>query len=126
MYFLQPIYHPVIPDYMKQALLLVVFFLSFSAIGFSQASNQRLALNTPSKKIEIKVFPNPVTNHFSIKNNKEVKEIIVFNMIGRALKRYNYVSGQKYFVGDLPKGMYLIQFLGPKNKIITTQRVSKR
>jgi len=111
---------------MKQALLLFVFFLSISAIGLSQASNQRLALNTPSKKIEIKVFPNPVTNHFSINNNKEVKEIVVFNMIGRALKRYNYVSGQKYFVGDLPKGMYLIQFLANKNKIITTQRVSKR
>lgn len=111
---------------MKQALLSIVFLFSVSALATAQKSNSQLALNSSAKKIEIKVFPNPVTNHFSINNQKEVKEIIVFNMVGRAMKRYNYVAGEKYFVGDLPKGMYLIQFLGAKSKIITTQRVSKR
>lgn len=111
---------------MKQALLLFVLLISISALGFSQSSSKQIAQNNSFKKIEIKVFPNPVTNHFSINNNNEVKEIVVFNMIGRAMKRYNYTAGEKYFVGDLPKGMYLIQFLGAKNKIITTQRVSKR
>ncbi len=111
---------------MKQALLSIIFLLSISAIATAQKNNPQLALNSSTKKIEIKVFPNPVTNHFSINNQKEVKEIIVFNMVGRAMKRYKYVAGEKYFVGDLPKGMYLIQFLGAKSKIITTQRVSKR
>lgn len=111
---------------MKQALLLFVLMIVFSALGFSQSSKDQLAFNDFSKRIEIKVFPNPVTNHFSINNTGEVKEIVVFNMIGRAMKRYNYTAGEKYYVGDLPKGMYLIQFLGDKNKILTTQRVSKR
>jgi len=111
---------------MKQALLSTIFLLSLSVLAVAQKSNSQVALNSPSKKIEIKVFPNPVTNHFSINNNKEVKEIVVFNMVGRAMKRYNYSAGEKYFVGDLPKGMYLIQFLTTKSKILTTQRVSKR
>lgn len=111
---------------MKQALLSFVLLLTFSALVQAQKSSSQLALNASHKKIEIKVFPNPVTNHFSINHNKEVKQIVVFNMIGRAMKRYNYTAGEKYFMGDLPKGMYLIQFLGTKNKILTTQRVSKR
>ena len=48
-------------------------------------------------------------------------------MVGRQMKSFE--AGEvdsRYFIGDLNRGMYLVQILGENNKIITTKRVSKR
>ena len=47
--------------------------------------------------------------------------------IVREMKSFDVAEGgEKYYVADLPKGMYLIQLLGKSSKIIKTQRLSKR
>ena len=79
-----------------------------------------------AKKVEIQVFPNPVITHFSINNNFQVRNIVVFNLVGKELKRFNYTADERYFLGDLPKGIYLVQFLDKEKSILTTRRISKR
>ncbi|MFK7934488.1 MAG: T9SS type A sorting domain-containing protein, partial [Saprospiraceae bacterium] len=75
---------------------------------------------------DLQVFPNPATTHIGVKHEGEVTMIKVFNLVGRHMKTFTTSPGEKHFVGDLPRGMYLIQLVNNRNKIITTKRVNKR
>lgn len=75
---------------------------------------------------EISIFPNPATEYISIANDSNVKQIIIFNVVGRKMKTFDAISGQKYNVSELPNGMYLIQLRDHNMKVLTTQRISKR
>lgn len=107
---------------MKQTLLAILFFVSVFAqlgAGIIEAENPQ-----PSK---VAVYPNPATNFISVDNADNVKQIAVFNLVGKKLKTFeNVVKDERYDVSDLPNGMYLIQIIDHANKIVTTQRVSKK
>lgn len=76
---------------------------------------------------KIKIFPNPATEYISIDNAQDVKELNILNLVGRKLKVIDNVQQDvQYDISDLPNGMYLVQVIDQKNKIITTQRLSKR
>ena len=113
---------------MKKNLLLLFLLFCGSILMAQNSNNQQLALldKTTKSKGELKIFPNPATNFISVSENDQVKQILVFNLVGRKMKTFKAIKGEKHFVGDLPKGIYLIQLLGDKNKILRTQRVSKR
>lgn len=74
----------------------------------------------------IQVFPNPATEYFNVSSNQQVERITVYNLLGREMKSFIFTDGDRYFVGDLPKGMYLVQMTGKDNRLISTQRLSKR
>lgn len=113
---------------MKQALLTFSLLL-FIQIGFSQSSfSDRLSIKRTggTESVELRVFPNPATIYFSLSDNESVQEIHVYNLVGKEMKNFLYEKNQKYSVEDLPKGVYLIQMRGKDEKIIVTQRLSKR
>lgn len=109
---------------MKRSILLIFFTLCLSALALAQGKQS--IPRTSVNKVEIQVFPNPVQTHFSINNNTEVRDILVFNLVGKELKRFEYSDDERYFLGDLPKGIYLVQFLDKQKNILTTRRISKR
>jgi len=115
---------------MKHTLLL--FFFSFVLLfaNAQQSIGERLAMNSPDPgdQVNITIFPNPATNHIGLSQSEGVARILVFNMVGRQMKKFKAASDSdhQYFVGDLPRGMYLIQIMGPNNEVITTKRISKR
>ena len=79
------------------------------------------------KKTKLTIYPNPFTNYIKITDEAEtVKQIAIFNLLGKKMKTYKVTSGESYYVADLPRGFYLVQMLGEKNKIIKTQRIQKR
>ena len=113
---------------MKQALLSFSLLL-FIQIGFSQSSfSDRLSIKRTggTESVELRVFPNPATVYFSLSDNETVQKIHVYNLVGREMKSFSYEKNEKYSVEDLPKGLYLIQMRGKDEKIIATQRLSKR
>ena len=113
---------------MKKLLLLSIVVL-FGSVLSAQSLSERLAIRkNTTNKVELKVFPNPVTSFINLSSNSKdiVEKIQIFNLVGRKMKSFDFEEGEKYFVGDLPKGMYLIQLLGAKSQILRTQRVSKR
>lgn len=110
---------------MKRALLLLLCTSFLYTLTFAQ-SQQSVNRSTLANKVEIQVYPNPVQTHFSINNNTQVKDIVVFNLVGKELKRFVYSDNERYFLGDLPKGIYLVQFLDRQKNILTTRRVNKR
>ncbi len=113
---------------MKRTLLLFLLLFVIKA-GFAQNSfNDRLSIKrtAASESVELRVFPNPTTVSFSLNDNDSVQDIHVYNLVGREMKSFTYEKNQKYSVEDLPKGIYLVQMRGKDEKIIATQRLSKR
>jgi hypothetical protein len=103
---------------MKQ--LLLVFFLLLGGIALqAQQSN--------STKPELSVFPNPAIDNISVyDNNDVVSQIIVFNLVGKKMKTFEHIKGEYHYVGDLPKGVYLVQMIDKSKRILTTQKIDKR
>lgn len=108
---------------MKQTLRLISF-LSLIVLFAFQATG---APGPQPKVTKIKIYPNPATSFISIDNAQDVKELYILNLVGRKLKIIENVEQDvQYDISDLPNGMYLVQIIDHKNKIITTQRLSKR
>lgn len=115
---------------MKHILLLFLFSFASLLTSAQQSLNERLAMSSPDPgdRVNITIFPNPATNHIGLSQSDGVARILIFNMVGRQMKNFKAAgdSDHRYFVGDLPRGMYLVQIMGPNNEVITTKRVSKR
>ncbi len=107
---------------MKQTIL--VFFFAFASLALFGQSN---ADGGGSSPVKISIYPNPATNYISLNKDENVRDIAVFNLVGRKLKTFqNVEKDEHYDVSDLPIGMYLVQVIDDNNKIMTTQRISKR
>ncbi|PSR12132.1 MAG: hypothetical protein DA408_14310 [Bacteroidetes bacterium] len=108
---------------MKHLILLFSFCL-LTSFAFGQGS---LAYGGSStKSIDVQVYPNPASDYVKVTDNSEVRQVAVFNLAGRKIKSYNYSIGEQYFVGDLPRGMYLIQLVGEENRRLATRRINIR
>ncbi|MEM9886072.1 MAG: T9SS type A sorting domain-containing protein [Bacteroidota bacterium] len=72
------------------------------------------------------VYPNPSGNFLQLANTQNVKRMVVYNMVGRAVKDFEVKQGVDYDIGNLPNGIYLVGLFDQKGNIIKTVRVSKR
>jgi Secretion system C-terminal sorting domain len=114
---------------MKKKLLFLLLPLFLTTASFAQNTIEQQDDKPVAKLISkknISVYPNPAINFISLSDSEDVKQLIVFNVVGRKMKSFMVSEGEKYNISELPKGMYLIQILDFNNKIITTQRLSKR
>ncbi len=103
---------------MKQLLLAFFFVLGGFALQAQQSNSAKPALT---------VFPNPAIDNISVyDNNDQVNQIFVFNLIGKKVKTFEHLKGEYHYVGDLPKGVYLVQMLDKAKHILTTQKIDKR
>lgn len=114
---------------MKQSLLLVIFMILGTAAFAQLAVNPKADIKEIKRagdKLELQLYPNPTTDYISLNDNDQVDELVVYNLLGRQVRRFTYAKGEKYNVEDLPKGMYLVQLLAKGDRILNTQRLSKR
>lgn len=80
--------------------------------------------DAPTPMLEI--FPNPTADYFGLTHSNSLKKINVYNMLGRKQRTFNVGQGKKYFVGDMPAGMYLLAFIDKDGKVTKTTRLVKR
>ena len=115
---------------MKKGLLFILLSFAFYTFNFAQVAKVDDDSRTFSKqnpRIDLKVYPNPsYGNFFFIKGSEAIRKVELYNLVGRKMKTYYATSNKKYEVGDLEKGMYLVQFLDENDLVITTQRFTKR
>lgn len=74
----------------------------------------------------VKIYPNPAFNFIGLNNISGIGSIIIYNLVGRKMKKFIPEQGERYDITDLPRGMYLVQLLGEDGKVVTTQRMSKK
>lgn len=108
---------------MKHFILLFSFCF-ITTLAVSQSSYR--STSAASQDIELRVYPNPTTDYLKINNNNVVDQIAVYNLAGKRIKSFNYSNGQKYYVGDLPRGMYLIELTNSNHRRLATRRISVR
>lgn len=72
------------------------------------------------------IFPNPTSEYFGLTNVNSTQELQIFNSLGKKQYSYEVAPGKRYYVGDLPTGMYLVAFLNKKGKITKTTRLVKQ
>lgn len=77
-------------------------------------------------KSNLKIYPNPAFDFIRLKESTGVKSLVIYNLVGRKVKKFDAEKGKSYRIADLPKGMYLVQLLGKDGKVLTTQRMSKK
>jgi len=110
---------------MRKILLLIPFlYFSITANGQSLAKHSSNKSATVEKII--KIYPNPAFNFIGLNNVSDVSSIIIYNLVGRKMKKFAAQKDERYDVTDLPRGMYLVQLLGNDGKVVTTQRMSKK
>lgn len=70
------------------------------------------SVNNPSRKIEIKISPNPFTTQLQIQYTiTQPGELMVYDALGRKVKSCSLPSNQKTFqfsLAELPTGVYLV------------------
>ena len=93
---------------MKKLILAIAFaFISFAASA---------QMEKRSDNITISIYPNPATEFITLNNEDVVKNIVLFNMVGRKMRTFTAEKGERYEIGDLPNGLYVIQVFG-KNRL---------
>ncbi len=87
---------------------------------------------TPSSTNEVQVekitmFPNPTDDVFSISSSSGnvIKKVVVYNLIGRAVREFETAGNRTFNVADLPRGNYLVRMLDKDGKSIVTRLLQK-
>ena len=75
---------------------------------------------------DIKVYPNPATNYIMISENDKVDQVLIYNVLGKLVKKFEAESHKKYFISDLRTGMYIVRLLDSKSNLVKTRRINKR
>lgn len=111
---------------MKYFLLFFVLVLASFSVNAQSTFREQLAYKSDMDVERVLIYPNPAIDYIQIEGGSKVKELVIFNLVGRQMKTFTASEGQKYFIGDLPKGLYLVQLRDAQKRTLTTQRVNKR
>jgi hypothetical protein len=72
-----------------------------------------LSVTTPDLKKDILIYPNPASDHFSVKNlsNSSINSIEIFDMIGNKVQLIDRIENNSIRISrnDLSSGLYLIK-----------------
>lgn len=114
---------------MKKTLLLLftsLFIFSLATAQMSGIEDSQDPVAIDQIKSNAKIYPNPAIDFIGLQSGEGVSQIAVFNVVGKKLKSFSVEESDRYYIADLPKGMYLVQLLTPNGKIVKTQRLNKR
>jgi hypothetical protein len=73
----------------------------------------------------VKLFPNPVAESFSLDNADDVHRILVFSTDGRQVADFQPNAGQFYSLADQPAGHYAVALEGKNGKIFQVISIRK-
>ncbi len=89
-----------------------------------------LTITTPlyqtDKANSISIYPNPATDHFKISDSKDLESIVIYNLIGKPVKKIDDFSENIFYIHDLQDGTYLVQFNSKYKNNVQTSRLTKR
>jgi Secretion system C-terminal sorting domain len=107
---------------MKKNILSIALII-FASLTLSAQIERK---NDSAIRPTLSVYPNPATEYISVNHEEVVRNIYVFNLVGRKMRVFEVEKGERYEIGDLPNGLYVIQLIGKDSKILTTQRLTKK
>lgn len=88
---------------------------------FNQTSSSR-----DFSRVNLKLYPNPTRDYFQLTDYADLDQVILYNLVGRELRRFNAFPGSKFAVADLTRGMYLVRLVDNRRRVVKTLRLNKR
>lgn len=74
----------------------------------------------------IRIYPNPSGDYLTLSSKRNIARMVVYNMVGRAVRSFDVDDNNMYDISGLSNGIYLVSLYDRKGSIIKTLRVSKR
>ena len=91
--------------------------------GFSQGSSFNDF--STAEGVDIKMYPNPAREHFSVEIETPISSITINNILGKEITRYSANTENKYSIGGLRKGIYIVRLFDEKDQLIKAVRLCK-
>ena len=82
--------------------------------------------NNEVKNIEIKVYPNPAFNSFSVEYNQGLNRIDLYSILGKKVTSFKAQQRSSYDISHLDDGLYFVKLVGPNEQMLRTIRLQKR
>lgn len=74
----------------------------------------------------VKLFPNPSTDFFTLENAEAVASMRLFSLDGRVVARFDASSSNSYAIGHLPTGNYVLSFEDKNGNLFQAVEIQKR
>jgi hypothetical protein len=105
--------------YSNADLTIIVDSLLINVISFT-TSREEVSYD------QITLFPNPATDHFSLKgDDNDVSSLEILDVNGKLLDRMIYGAGKQYSVSNLPSGLYFVRLMDRRDDQVKTLRLHK-
>ena len=88
--------------------------------------NQTSAVQEQVRPDDVKIYPNPATEYFKVETRDVLAKIDMYNIVGDRVKTFYAYRNKRYYVDDLPDGLYLVRLMDVNNRVIKTLRLNKR
>lgn len=76
---------------------------------------------------DIKLYPNPAGDHFSLENASKVRGIEIINVVGKTVKVFGDITTyDNFYIGDLTTGLYMVRVVDMDGKVMKTIRLHKK
>jgi Secretion system C-terminal sorting domain len=88
-------------------------------------ADKALSTKSPATS-DLKIFPNPTEDYFTIKNDAGIAKVSIFNIVGKEVETFKHVSGSAYNVSDYVRGLYIVRLIDNRGKTLKSIRLNKR
>jgi hypothetical protein len=85
----------------------------------------KIVSNKEVSLINIKLFPNPVNDHFTVDFNQGLKMMELYSSLGIHIQSYEAIQNKKYDISGLNSGMYFLKLIDEQNQLVRTIRIMK-
>ena len=85
--------------------------------------------STPIKsddKDAIQLYPNPTQEYFMINSPTVIGKIELYNITGEKAKVYYAYKNKRYYIDDIPSGIYMVRLFNLQEEILKTVILKKR
>ncbi|MCB0631883.1 MAG: T9SS type A sorting domain-containing protein [Saprospiraceae bacterium] len=75
---------------------------------------------------QVRVYPNPTPGIFRLSDHEQIRQVVIFNLVGRPVHSFTYSPGDSYDISKLPKGTYMVQLQDKQGQILVTKMINKQ
>ena len=77
-----------------------------------------------NKQVEITIFPNPVQNILSFQTQEAIKEVFVYDVLGKKIN-ITKISDKSLDVSVLSKGLYILKIVGENDTMFSSKFIKQ-
>jgi hypothetical protein len=79
-----------------------------------------------NKVSNLNVYPNPVRSTINISDDSIVDEVVIYNLLGKPVKRFNTMMNNSLDLSELRDGVYLVGMYNEEQGLLKTSRILKK